>query len=56
MRATRSRYRTTLTSKRVSASRPGWGIAGHHNEGVNQHGETVISFDGAVFWERRPEH
>jgi acyl dehydratase len=48
------RYRTTLTAKRLSASRPGWGIAAHHNEGINQHGEIVISFDGAVFWERRP--
>lgn len=49
-------YRTTLTGKRVSASRPGWGIASHHNDGVNQHGETVISFEGAVFWERRSGH
>ncbi len=47
-------FSSTLTSKRVSASRPGWGIAAHHNEGVNQHGETVIAFEGAVFWERRP--
>ena len=49
-------YRTTLTGKRVSASRPGWGLASHHNEGFNQYGEMVMSFDGAVFWERRPEH
>jgi acyl dehydratase len=47
-------YRSTITGKRVSASRPGWGIAAHHNEGFNQHGEPVMSFDGAVFWERRP--
>ncbi|QFU17292.1 MaoC family dehydratase [Microvirga thermotolerans] len=49
-------YRSTLTGKRVSASRPGWGIAFHRNTGVNQHGEEVFSFDGAVFWERRPGH
>jgi len=48
-------YSNTLTGKRASASRPGWGIATHRNMGVNQHGETVLSFDGAVFWERRPE-
>lgn len=48
-------YRSTLTGKRVSASRPGWGLAFHRNSGVNQHGEEVFSFDGAVFWERRPE-
>ncbi|WP_210485111.1 MaoC family dehydratase [Microvirga antarctica] len=47
-------YRTTLTGKRNSASRPGWGIASHHNEGTNQYGEPVLAFDGAVFWERRP--
>jgi acyl dehydratase len=47
-------YRSTITGRRVSASRPGWGIAAHHNEGFNQHGEPVMSFDGAVFWERRP--
>ena len=47
-------YRSTLTSKRVSASRPGWGIAFHRNVGVNQRGEEVFSFDGSVFWERRP--
>ena len=46
-------YRTTLTGKRPSASRPGWGMATHHNTGVNQNGEEVFSFDGAVFWERR---
>ncbi|MBF9234359.1 MaoC family dehydratase [Microvirga alba] len=48
-------YRSTLMNKRVSASRPGWGLAFHHNSGVNQRGEEVISFDGSVFWERRPE-
>ncbi|MCB5173819.1 MaoC family dehydratase [Microvirga lenta] len=47
-------YRSTFTGARASASRPGWGIATHHNTGVNQHGEEVFSFDGAVFWERRP--
>ncbi len=48
-------YRSTTTGTRASASRPGWGIAFMHNTGVNQHGEEVFSFDGMVFWERRPE-
>jgi acyl dehydratase len=47
-------YRSTVTGARPSASRPGWGLAFHRNSGVNQHGEEVFSFDGAVFWERRP--
>jgi acyl dehydratase len=47
-------YRSTVTSKRPSASRPGWGLVFHHNTGTNQHGEEVFSFDGMVFWERRP--
>jgi acyl dehydratase len=48
-------YRSTITGARASASRPGWGMAFHHNTGVNQHGQEVFAFDGAVFWERRPE-
>jgi acyl dehydratase len=47
-------YRTTLTDARPSASRPGWGIASHRNSGINQHGEEVFSFEGAVLWQRRP--
>jgi acyl dehydratase len=47
-------YRSAITGTRPSASRPGWGLAFHRNSGVNQHGEEVFSFDGAVFWERRP--
>jgi acyl dehydratase len=46
-------YRTTVTAKRPSASRPGWGLVFHHNTGTNQHGEAVFAFDGMVFWERR---
>jgi acyl dehydratase len=46
-------YRSTVSSKRPSASRPGWGLVSHHNTGTNQRGEEVFSFDGMVFWERR---
>jgi acyl dehydratase len=48
-------YASTVTATRPSASRPGWGLAFQRNSGVNQHGEEVFSFDGMVFWERRPE-
>jgi acyl dehydratase len=46
-------YRTTVTAKRPSASRPEWGLVFHHNTGTNQNGETIFAFDGMVFWERR---
>ena len=42
-----------VIATRPSASRPGWGLAFHRNSGVNQHGEEVFAFDGAVFWEMR---
>lgn len=45
------RYATTLTDKRASASRPGWGLAFAHNTGANQRGETVFSFESSVFWQ-----
>jgi len=46
-------YYSTIADKRASASRPQWGLFFHHNTGVNQHGEEVLSFDGCVFIERR---
>ncbi|MCJ2113703.1 MaoC family dehydratase [Methylobacterium sp. E-025] len=48
------RYATTLTDKRASASRPGWGLAFADNVGVNQRGETVFSFKSSVFWQWAP--
>jgi hypothetical protein len=30
-------------------------LAFHRNTGLNQQGEEVFAFDGAVFWERRQE-
>jgi acyl dehydratase len=45
-------YQSSVTDKRLSASRPGWGLVFHRNTGVNQHAEPVFSFDGCVFWER----
>jgi acyl dehydratase len=47
-------YSTAITAARPSASRPGWGLATQHNTGVNQYGDTVFEFTGAVLWQRRP--
>lgn len=45
------RYACTLTEARATASRPGWGLATHHNTGHNQRGEKVFEFTGSVFWQ-----
>lgn len=47
-------YRSEVTDKRASSSRPQWGLFFHRNTGVNQNGEEVFSFDGCVFIERKP--
>ncbi len=47
-------YRSEVTDKRASSSRPQWGLFFHHNTGVNQNGDEVFSFDGCVFVERKP--
>lgn len=47
-------YHSAVADKRASLSRPEWGLFFHHNTGVNQNGETVFSFDGCVFIERKP--
>lgn len=41
-------YFTTATAKRALASRPGWGMVSAYNEGINQRGELVFSFESAV--------
>jgi acyl dehydratase len=46
-------YESEITAKRASRSRPEWGLISFTNVGRNQHGETVISFTGHVFVERR---
>jgi acyl dehydratase len=48
-------FRATTTGTRASATRPGWGLAFHRHQGFNQLGEEVFSYDGTVFWERRPK-
>ena len=47
------RYRSTVTGKRELASRPQWGIVFSLNEGFNQKGELVFSFEGKVLTARR---
>jgi acyl dehydratase len=46
-------FRTTAVDKRVSGSRPEWGLVFSHNTGHNQRGELVYEFRGAGFVERR---
>ena len=47
-------YASAIVEKRVSQSRPQWGVVRHYNTGTNQKGEVVFSFYGVVFWERSP--
>ena len=47
-------FATEPLATRVSESRPDWGLATSLNTGVNQNGDLVYSFEGAVFVERRP--
>jgi acyl dehydratase len=46
-------YETEVVEKRVSNSRPAWGLISIRNTGVNQAGEAVISFVSVAFVERR---
>ena len=46
-------YRCIVTSKRALASRPQWGLVFSMNEGFNQMGELVFSFEGKVLTARR---
>ncbi|MFV0280554.1 MAG: MaoC family dehydratase [Rhodoblastus sp.] len=41
-------YTTQIIDKRAT-SKPGWGLAFHHNTGVNQRGERVFEFRGSGF-------
>ena len=47
-------YASEVVEKRVTRSRPGWGIIFAKNTGTNQTGELVMSFIGSGFVERRP--
>ncbi len=47
-------FRATVTGKRELKTRPGWGLVFSLNEGVNQKGELVYSFEGKVLTPKRP--
>ncbi len=42
-------YASRIESKRISESRPEWGIVQIRNSGTNQRGEAVFSFLGTAF-------
>jgi acyl dehydratase len=46
-------YASEVIEARPSASRPGWGLVTSRASGVNQRGETVMTFDATAFIERR---
>lgn len=48
-------YRSTVTGRRDLKSRPGWGLLFSFNEGFNQKGEPVFSFEGKVLTPKRPQ-
>ena len=46
-------YRGIVTAKRELASRPAWGLLSSLNEGRNQAGDLVLSFEGKVLVARQ---
>lgn len=46
-------FRSTVVDKKNSRSRPDFGLLISRHEGINQHGETVISLQGSILIERR---
>jgi acyl dehydratase len=48
-------YASEVVEKRVTKSRPGWGLIFARNTGINQKDELVMSFIGSGFVERRPD-
>ena len=49
------RYASEVADKRLSQSRPRWGLIQVYNTGTNQKGELVLSFKSSAFVERRSE-
>jgi acyl dehydratase len=47
-------FAAEVVETRASNSRPGWGLLTQRGTGVNQRGETVLSFESTTFLERRP--
>jgi acyl dehydratase len=49
-------YFVTATECRALKSRPGWGMVSSYGEGVNQNSESVLTFEGAVLTQCKPDH
>jgi len=47
-------YASEVIELRPSNSRPRWGLMTSRASGVNQNGETVMTFEATAFVERRP--
>lgn len=47
-------YRSRISGKRISGSRPGWGLVTQDNTATNQKGEQVFAFTATVFWPLKP--
>ena len=47
-------YFSEPVAKKISASRPLWGLVSMNNGAFNQAGDLAFRFDGVVFWEKRP--
>ncbi len=47
-------YSMRVQDKIEMKSRPNWGLVINQNEGVNQHGDTVMTFEHHLFVERKP--
>lgn len=48
-------YAAEVLETRESNSRPGWGLLTQRGSGINQRGETVLSFESTTFLQRRPD-
>ena len=48
-------YASEVADKRLSQSRPRWGLIQVYNTGTNQNGELVMSFKSSAFVERRSD-
>jgi acyl dehydratase len=48
-------FATEIIDKRLSLTRPQWGIMIARNGGTNQHGEPVLAFVSTAFVERRSQ-
>ncbi|MEH0069838.1 hypothetical protein V6L77_05105 [Pannonibacter sp. Pt2-lr] len=48
-------YASVVIAKDDIPQRPDWGVLRGRNEGTNQNGELVFSFESKVYLRRRPQ-